>query len=130
MTMPLPDDEVLRRQVHPTAWHPSEPKIDSSAFKPRKNEPDGRISCMRAAVDPADAWKRYSGGDERRSAGTFGVRVDEASEVGCGAGDDSHEPDKPADHAFIEVRPDERSITRKARALAAYATARGPLFTP
>lgn len=128
MSQTLPRDEVLRRQIHPQWWHPSAPKIDSAAFKPRQTEPDGRISCLRGHVDPKDAWTRYFGGDTSRSAGTFGVSVEEASAHGCGSGDDSSEPGKPLDHAFIEVLPDARAVTRKARSLAKHATERGPLY--
>lgn len=126
----LPSDEVLRRQIHPTRWHPSLPKIDSSAFTPRASEVDGRISCLRGSVHPEEAWRRYFGGDPTRSTGTFGVSVEEAEEgCQCPTGDDSDEPGKPADHAYIEVVAESlKGVTRKARKLAAAATERGPLY--
>lgn len=130
MSTQIPPNEVLLRQVHPASWHPTIPtKIDSSAFTPRSGE-DGRTSYLRGRVPPEEAWRRYTKLG-RGSAGTFGVSVQEADNCGCPSGDDSNEPDKPEDHAYIEVTgATNGEVRRKARKLASYATERGALYLP
>ena len=99
---PLVDpDEILRRQVHPTALK-DDGEPNKAAFLPSPSH-EFLLSTLRGSVDPREAFQRSLkvGND---SAGTWGIRVGLAIDHHVPCLDDAHLPDAPEDHASIDFR--------------------------
>lgn len=109
-------EELLFRQVHPTACHGD--TLASSAFTPGSND-QGMLSVHRERLGAEGAYTLWTsrGG---RSAGTYAVSVSEISGIGLKAIDDA--TDSNPDHASIDftnaTRGQQRQLGRKLRDLA------------
>lgn len=127
------DEEILRRQVHPNHFKPgSSTDLDRAAFTPRydADEADGRISHLRGTVDPGEAWRRHTVDHGLDSAGTWPAKVGVVRGLELQCGDDSALPDRPADHAFVEIPRNPRGSRRQVTLeIAKWATENGPLWS-
>ncbi len=119
-------DEVVLRQVHPSLLHDGEPA--SRALHPTETDA-GRMSVRRHALGPEEAHRSHTEDLGLRSAGTWGLAVQECLDVLTRVVDDSDAPDAPAAHAFVDFRSLTVMQTRAAsKRLKAKAVERGPLY--
>lgn len=118
-------EELLFRQVHPTAFHGA--TLTSSAFTPGSHD-DGLLSVHRERLGAEAAYALWAsrGG---RSAGTYAITVSEINGIGLKVIDDATPTDP--DHASIDftahTRGEKRQLGRKLRDLA---VTRGRLYPP
>jgi hypothetical protein len=118
-------DEMLFRQVIPEWVEDGVPS--SQAFAPTGKD-EGCLSIARGSATLAQAaYEHHTTALGLRSAGTWGITVGEALDVGLASFDDP-QPDVPA-HGFVDFRGLGRStVQKKAKLLRARAHTRGRLY--
>lgn len=125
-------NEVLNRQVHPAQIKGTEPNY--VAFRPMKSH-QYTLSTTRQWVGPERSHQQHVA-QGLKSAGTWGISVDECSKTDLDAFDDSALPEMPAGHVSIPfgIPPTDTEkdpvLIEKARSLRNHAAARGCLYRP
>jgi hypothetical protein len=128
----LASNEVLNRQVHPAQMKGIEPNY--LAFRPMKSH-QYTLSTTRQWLGPERSYRQHVA-QELKSAGTWGISVDECAQENLDAFDDSALPGMPIGHVSIPfgIPPTNTEkdpvLIEKARALRNHAVAGGCLYRP
>jgi hypothetical protein len=122
--------ELLYRQVHPDLFREGRPS--SSAFVPTK-EDAGELSVALASKTTAEgAYVTHTTVHKRRSCGTWGVTIQECSELALPAFPSPLEtpPDPAHGHVDFNGLPSRSQMEKVGGLLARKARDRGCLFSP